>query len=48
MEEDFTQGEKFTDFVAAHLGWVTKNYPFVLEMDSADKGRAYINEHLPE
>ena len=48
MEEDFTQGDKFTDFVASHLSWVTKNYQFVLEMDSAEKGRAYINEHLPE
>lgn len=47
MDEDFTEGEKFAEFAAAHLGWTIRNYQWVASIDSADKARAYINEHLP-
>jgi hypothetical protein len=48
MEPDFTQGNKFGEFASAHITWVTRNYQWVIDMDSAEKGRAYINEHLPQ
>ncbi|HEX2272013.1 MAG TPA: hypothetical protein VHH35_20895 [Pyrinomonadaceae bacterium] len=48
MEEDFTQGNKFGEFAAAHISWSARNYQWVLSMDSAEKARAYINEHLPQ
>lgn len=47
LDEDFSQGDKFTAFAAEHVAWAIRNYQWVGTMDSADKGRAYINEHLP-
>lgn len=47
LDEDFSQGEKFTAFAAEHVAWAIRNYQWVGTMDSAEKGRAYINEHLP-
>ncbi|HKR13118.1 MAG TPA: hypothetical protein VJT15_13745 [Pyrinomonadaceae bacterium] len=47
LEEDFSQGDKFTAFAAEHVAWAIRNYQWVGTMDSAAKGRAYINEHLP-
>lgn len=47
LEEDFTPGDKFQDFATSHVGWSVRNYQWVTEMNSAEKARAYINEHLP-
>ena len=48
MDEDFSQGDKFTEFAAAHVGWAIRNYQWVGSIDSPEKARAYINEHLPQ
>lgn len=47
VEEDFSQGDKFAEFAAAHVGWAVRNYQWIAGMDSPEKARAYINEHLP-
>ncbi len=47
MEDDFTPGDKFQEFATSHVGWSVRNYQWVTEMNSAEKARAYINEHLP-
>jgi hypothetical protein len=47
LEEDFTPGDKFREFATEHIGWTVRNYQWVSEMNSAEKARAYINEHLP-
>ena len=46
VEEDFSQGDKYYDFAAEHGPWVVRNYQWVASMDTAEKGRAYVNEHL--
>ncbi len=46
LEEDFSTGDKFTDFGVEHGGWVLRNYRWVAEIDTPEKGRAYVNEHL--
>jgi len=46
MNEDFTEGEKFSEFAAEHVWWAIRNYQWMNSMNSAEKGRAYVNEHL--
>ena len=47
MEEDFTTGEKYEEFSREHLSWAGRNYEWVLSINSPEKARAYVNEHLP-
>lgn len=46
FNEDFTTGDKYQDFVAEHITWATQNYAFILSVNTPEKGRAYVNEHL--
>lgn len=46
VEDDFSQGDKYYNFAAEHGRWVLENLEWVGSMDSAEKGRAYIDEHL--
>ena len=46
LEEDFSTGDKFTDFGVEHGTWIVQNYRWVADMDTPEKGRAYLNEHL--
>lgn len=48
MDEDFTEGAKFSEFTSAHGAWALRNYQWVASMNTAEKGREYINEHLPQ
>ena len=47
MDEDFTPGEKFEEFTREHIAWAGRNYEWVLSMNTPEKARAYVNEHLP-
>ena len=47
MDEDFTPGEKFEEFSREHITWAGKNYEWVLSINTPEKARAYVNEHLP-
>ena len=47
MDEDFTPGEKFEEFSREHIGWAVKNYEWVASINTPEKARAYVNEHLP-
>ena len=46
LEDDFSTGDKFTDFGVEHGGWILQNYRWVSEINTPEEGRAYINEHL--
>lgn len=48
LNEDFTLGDNYTEFVTSHASWAMQNTDFVLEMSSAEKGRAYVNEHIDD
>jgi hypothetical protein len=47
MDEDFTPGEKYQDFAREHISWAGRNYEWVLSVNTPEKARAYVNEHLP-
>ena len=46
LEDDYSTGDKFTDFGVEHGAWILRNYQWVAEIDTPEKGRAYVNEHL--
>ncbi len=47
MDEDFTPGEKYEEFTNDHVLWAGRNYQWVLTVNTPEKARAYVNEHLP-
>ena len=47
MDEDYTPGEKYEEFTREHITWAGKNYEWVLSINTPEKARAYVNEHLP-
>jgi hypothetical protein len=38
----------YEKFVKDHAAWAIKNYDFITSVSSAEKGRAYVNEHLDD
>ena len=46
LDDDFSQGDKFTEFATKHGKWVLENYEWVASINTADKGREYVNDHL--
>lgn len=48
LNEDFTPGEHFQQFMADHYRWIIQNTAFTRTIDSQEKARAYVNEHFPE
>jgi len=48
LEDDFTQGAKFQAFVEEHATWTINNMDFIQSVDTAEKARAYINDHISD
>ena len=46
MEDNYTPGPKYEEFIGSHVAWAARNYQWVASMDSPEKGRAYVDEHL--
>ena len=46
VESDFTPGSKYADFIDSHGAWSVRNYQWVASMNTPEKGRAYVEEHL--
>jgi hypothetical protein len=47
MDEDFTPGDEYTEFVKDHAIWVFSNTDFIQTLDSKEKAVAYVNQHMP-
>lgn len=47
MDEDFTPGDQYVEFVKNHAIWVFQNGDFIREINSKEKAIAYVNEHMP-
>jgi hypothetical protein len=37
----------FQDFTKAHYEWATKNAQWITENSTPEKGKAYVNSHMP-
>jgi hypothetical protein len=48
VNEDFTLGTNYQEFLSAHADWARNNTSFILEVSSPEKGRAYVNEHFED
>jgi hypothetical protein len=46
MDEDFTPGQNYDEFVRDSGPWAMRNTDFVLSINTPEKARAYLNEHL--
>ena len=46
MGEDYTPGENSQSFVFDHAEWALKNTDFINSINTPEKARAYLNQHL--
>src|SRR5215204_2307074 len=46
MDEDYTPGENYQSFIGNHVDWAIRNTDFINSINTADKARAYLNEHM--
>ena len=44
--DDFTPGPNYEKFVQEHIGWILRNTDFIQTVNTPEKARAYVNEHL--
>ena len=42
------QGAGYTDFVKEHFAWAMKNMEFMESVNTAEKARAYVEEHIDD
>lgn len=45
---DDSPTDAYSDFVTAHVGWLLRNSDFARTVDTPDKARAYVDEHLDD
>ena len=47
MNDDYTPGDNYQQFLAAHITWVFRNRDFIQSINSTEKARAYVDENFP-
>ena len=47
MDDDYTPGENYQQFLTAHVGWVLRNTDFIQSLDTPEKARAYVDQNFP-
>ena len=48
LNEDFTPGDQYQQFIADHITWTFQNTDFIKTINTPEKARAYVNAHFPE
>ncbi len=46
LTADNTVSDDYAPFVKGHMDWATKNYRFIQSVNSVEKARAYVDEHM--
>jgi hypothetical protein len=46
LDKNDVPGQKYTEFVRDHIGWIFRNTDWLREVDTAEKGRAYVEKHI--
>lgn len=46
MNDDFTEGDNHAQFIREHFSWAIRNTDFIQSVNTPEKARAYVNEHL--
>ena len=47
LNEDSTPTDEFPIFLGAHVTWSFKNTDFIQSINTTEKAKAYVEEHLP-
>jgi hypothetical protein len=46
LTADNTVSDDYAPFVKGHMEWATKNYRFIQSVNTVEKARAYVDEHM--
>ena len=46
LTADNNVSDDYAPFVKGHMEWATKNYRFIQSVNTVDKARAYVDEHI--
>jgi hypothetical protein len=46
LNDDYSPKDEYRQFATAHVAWVFKNMDFIQEVNTPEKAKAYIDEHL--
>jgi len=46
MGEDYTPGDNYQSFISEHVDWAIRNTDFITSINTPEKARAYLNEHM--
>jgi hypothetical protein len=47
MDDDYTPGDNYQQFVAEHITWAIRNREFIQSINTAEKARAYVDQNFP-
>ena len=47
-DADGTPNDAYREFAREHIGWLFRNTDFMQEMNTEEKGRAYVEEHIDD
>jgi hypothetical protein len=48
MDEDYTPGPNYSQFLGEHVSWAIRNGSFIQSINSPEKARAYVDENFPD
>jgi hypothetical protein len=48
MDEDYTPGDNYQEFIEQHVSWAIRNTDFIQSINTAEKARAYVNSNFPD
>jgi hypothetical protein len=46
MDSDYSPGSKYQEFLTNHIEWAIRNTDFIVSLNTPDKARAYVNDHM--
>lgn len=47
MDDNYTPGENYQEFLTEHVGWLLRNASFVQSINTPEKARAYVDQNFP-
>ena len=47
MDDDYTPGDNYQQFLTEHVSWVLRNSDFIQSINSPEKARAYVDQNFP-
>ena len=48
LNEDFTTGDAYEQFLVEHVTWTFRNTDFISSLNTTEKARAYVDAHIPD